>query len=219
MTTTTLDRTKYLYPEERRGLMAMLADEAILARAKGHKLPIRDEMAIKLCFMGGVRASETVALDIRDVLLVHGRPPRLVVRHGKGDKRREVPLPKALKKPLEEYLAWLERAGFRTDPEAPLFPSRAGGRMTRSALWRRWAAALERAGLEHRPLHSTRHTCGVTVYRSSKDLLLVQRLLGHARPGTTAIYASVLDEDVQAAQDAAWDDGEGEDREARRCPP
>ena len=210
MTTPTLDRTKYLLPDERQGLMAMLADEAILARAKGHKLPVRDEMAFKVSFQGGVRASETVALDIRDVLLIHGRPPRLVVRNGKGGKRREIPLPKSLRKPLEEYIEWLGLAGFRTDPGAPLFPSRAGGRMTRSALWRRWAAALERAGLEHRPLHSTRHTCGVTVYRSSKDLLLVQRLLGHARPGTTAIYASVLDEDVQAAQDAAWDDDDGE---------
>ena len=206
MTTTTLDTNKYLLPDERRSLMAMLADEAILARAKGHKLPVRDEMAIKVSFPGGVRASETVALDIRDVLLVHGRPPRLVVRHGKGDKRREVPLPKTLRKPLEEYIEWLGHAGFRTDPDAPLFPSRTGTRMTRSALWRRWAAVLERAGIEHRPLHATRHTTGVTVYRATKDLLLVQRLLGHAQPGTTAIYASVLDEDVEAAQDAAWDD-------------
>jgi site-specific recombinase XerD len=39
---------------------------------------------------------------------------------------------------------------------------------------------------------------------ATKDLRLVQRLLGHSKVSTTAIYADVLDEDVAAAQDAAW---------------
>jgi len=49
-----------------------------------------------------------------------------------------------------------------------------------------------------------RHTTGLTVYRATKDLRLVQRLLGHSKVSTTAIYADVLDEDVAAAQNAAW---------------
>jgi site-specific recombinase XerD len=38
----------------------------------------------------------------------------------------------------------------------------------------------------------------------SYRLRLVQRLLGHSKVSTTAIYADVLDEDVAAAQDVAW---------------
>ena len=50
-----------------------------------------------------------------------------------------------------------------------------------------------------------RHTTALTVYRATKDLLrLVQRILGHFKVSTTAIHADVLDDDVAAAQDAAW---------------
>ena len=41
---------------------------------------------------------------------------------------------------------------------------------------------------------------------SSEDLRLVQRLLGHSKVTTTAIYADVLPEDVAAGQDVAWAD-------------
>ena len=50
----------------------------------------------------------------------------------------------------------------------------------------------------------SKFTAGTALYRATKDLLLVQRHLGHARPTTTAIYAGVLDEDVQKGVDEMW---------------
>ena len=201
---TTLDRHKYLTPDETARLLDLLDREAIVARARGHRLPVRDAMLIRLAIISGLRASELCALTIADLALVHGQPPRVHVRCGKGGKARDVPLPTVLRRPLKEYLAWMRNAGYETDGDAPLLPGRTGSPMTRSAAWKRWTAALDRAGIEHRPLHAGRHTTALTVYRATKDLRLVQRLLGHSKVSTTAIYADVLDEDVAAAQDVAW---------------
>ena len=204
---TTLDRRKYLNPEETSKLLDMLDREAIVARERGHRLPVRDEMLIRLAIMSGLRASELGALVVGDLTIARGQPPRVRVRHGKGDKARDVPLPRALRKPLVEYFAWMKIAGYDTGAEAPLFPGRTGRPMSSSAIWKRWTAALDRAGIEHRPLHASRHTTGLTVYRATKDLRLVQRLLGHSKVTTTAVYADVLPEDVAAGQDAAWSTG------------
>lgn len=51
-------------------------------------------------------------------------------------------------------------------------------------------------------LRATRHTCGTMLYRATKDLRLVQKHLGHARPTTTAIYADVLEEEDEEDDDA-----------------
>ena len=203
---TVLDRLKFLEPWEMKKLLDMLDAEAIVAKARGLRLPVRDAMLILFAIMSGLRASELCALVIADLTLARGHPPRVRVRHGKGDKARDVPLPSSLRKKLQGYLAWLKTAGFRTDRDAPLFPGRTGTPMTRSAVWKRWTKALARAGIEHRPLHASRHTTGLTVYRATKDLRLVQRLLGHSKVTTTAIYADVLPEDVAAGQDVAWAD-------------
>ncbi len=200
----TLDRRKYLNPEETTKLLDMLDREAIVARERGQRLPVRDEMLIRLAIMSGLRASELGALVVGDLTLHRGQPPRVHVRHGKGDKARDVPLPGTLRKTLVEYIAWMKNAGYAADADAPLFPGRTGKPMSRSAIWKRWTAALDRAGIEHRPLHASRHTTGLTVYRATKDLRLVQRLLGHSKVTTTSIYADILPEDVAAGQDAAW---------------
>jgi integrase/recombinase XerD len=199
-----LDRTKYLRPDEVQRLLAHLDREAIIARARGHRLPVRDEAMFKVGLVSGYRASDLAGLKVSDLHLGRGAP-LLVARKTKGGKRHEVSLPSALKADLRAYLAWMGHAGLSTDPEAPLFPSRTGSPLTRSAVWRRWKAALDGAQLPlDRPLHASRHTCGVLLYRTTKDLRLVQRHLGHARPSTTAIYADVLPEDVEAGVDATW---------------
>ena len=102
---TTLDRHKYLTPDETARLLDLLDREAIVARARGHRLPVRDAMLIRLAIISGLRASELCALTVADLALVHGQPPRVRVRVrcGKGGKARDVPLPTSLRKPLKVY--------------------------------------------------------------------------------------------------------------------
>jgi len=200
-----LDRRKYLRPDEVEALLGSTENAAILARARGHRVPVRDHALFTVALSGGLRASELADLDRGDLHLGRGLC-HLFVRKGKGGKSREVALPRALKPFLNEYLAWMESAGLSTESTAPLFPGRTGQRMTRCGIWRRWKAALAAAGLPgDRPLHATRHTAAVMLYRATRDLRLVQKQLGHSSVTTTQIYADVLPEDVQAGVDAAWE--------------
>lgn len=59
----------------------------------------------------------------------------------------------------------------------------------------------ERIGLpEHkRHPHALRHTCGTELYRQTKDLRLVQTVLGHSSPQVTQIYARLSGADVEDA--------------------
>ncbi len=199
-----LDRTKYLVPDEVVKLLDHLDREAIVGRARGHRLPVRDAFAIRLALCSGARASELAALKIGDVTLAPGGPPRIAIRRGKGGRSREVILPAAMRSVIKEHLAWLGSAGLGTDADAPLLPGRDGKPMKRGGLFKRWSAALRRAEIPHRPLHASRHTCGLTLYRDSRDLLLVKKVLGHSKTATTEIYSDLLDSDVAEAMDRAF---------------
>ena len=48
-------------------------------------------------------------------------------------------------------------------------------------------------------LHQLRHRFGTETYRYKRDLRMVQDLLGHADPATTAGYAAYLNVDAAAA--------------------
>lgn len=201
-----LTRRQYLRPEERDALLRHLEDQAIVARARGHRVAVRDHALFTIALSSGLRASELTDLDIGD-LQVSRSELRLSCRRLKrrgGPADDEVVLPKVLRGQMQEYLHWLRNAGLGASDDAPLFPGRTGERMTRWGVWKRWKHNLEAAKISHRPLHAARHTAGTALYRATKDLLLVQRHLGHARPTTTAIYAGVMDEDVQKGVDAMW---------------
>ncbi len=83
-------------------------------------------------------------------------------------------------------------------------------RLSRDGLRRIVNGYLEQAGLRNKinidgeairlSNHALRHTFATQVYGKTKDLLLVQRSLGHANPRTTAKYAHVNDDLVAAAE-------------------
>lgn len=69
--------------------------------------------------------------------------------------------------------------------------------------WRRkWAAALNRAGISDFRYHDLRHTAGSRITRGS-NLKVAQRMLGHSNIVTTSRYAHAHDEDVRAGLLAA----------------
>jgi len=162
----------------------------------------RDWAIIHLALDTGLRVSEICALKIRD-LLIESDYPVVVVRNGKGDKKRGVMIGKSLQRLLSSFLAWKQNAGESSDPNAYLFLSnRGGGRpLTRTAVYRIFKQKAQTAGLPSRfSIHSCRHTYASRLYRASAyNLRLVQKQLGHASVQTTQIYADVFDEDAHLA--------------------
>jgi len=132
----------------------------------------------------GLRASEAVALEWSDVDLP-GR--RLVVRAGKGGKRRTV----ALTERCAEALAALAPA-----PSGRVFP------WTRQQADYYLRRLCDRAGVTCRGMHALRHSCGTRLYQASRDLVLVARHLGHSTTRPTEGYTHLAAEDYARAVEA-----------------
>ncbi len=73
--------------------------------------------------------------------------------------------------------------------------------MTPSAIQKVFKRYAKRAGLPPRySIHSLRHTYATILYKASGyNLRLVQQQLGHSSPNTTAVYASVVNADLEEA--------------------
>jgi integrase len=162
--------------------------------------PVRDWAILHVALDTGLRVSEICALELRDVILDGGHPA-LIVRDGKGGKKRGVKLGSALCDHLAAFVAWKRKVDESLAPAAPLFVSCRGGALTRTAVYRIFRASADGAGIPRRfSIHSCRHTYASMLYRASNfNLRLVQKQLGHRSIQTTQIYADVLDEDAVVA--------------------
>jgi len=193
----------FMSPEQVLALKEHCRKMARLADADARRNPIRDWAILHVALDAGLRVSEICDLRIRDVILDNGSAS-LIVRNGKGNKKRGVKIGKALRDHLEEFIIWKERSGEPTAVRAPLFISpRSGKALTRTAVYRIFKANASHVGIPTRfSIHSCRHTYASLLYRASKyNIRLVQKQLGHSSIQTTQIYADVLSSDAAVAVD------------------
>jgi len=149
------------------------------------------DYALILCMShAGLRVSEACALRWDDIADQH-----LLVRKGKGDKQRYVPLHPRLKSALAALRLF---AILRSQ----VFPGRTlDKRLTSRAaelIVERLCAQMGIAREKAHP-HTLRHTFATNVLRKSGNLLKVQRLLGHASVKTTEIYTHLVFDDLAEA--------------------
>lgn len=95
---------------------------------------------------------------------------------GKGDKEREIPI---TGKPLETLIDYLKTHDFDT-----VFP------ISYHLLWRKIRETGRKLGIDIHP-HKLRHTAATMALQAGAELRVIQELLGHASPITTARYAKV----------------------------
>ncbi len=157
---------------------------------------LRDAALLELLYGTGLRVSEVCALVLGDVDRQRYDTPMLLVRHGKGDKSREVPLGGAADRALAAYLATRRGAGA----DEPMFTNRDGTALsTRSVqrMVRRWST---QGGVAARATpHSMRHSYATHLLDAGVDLRSIQELLGHASLSTTQKYTAVDAEGLLAA--------------------
>ena len=158
----------------------------------------RDRAIVTLLLYTALRLQEVVALDVDDVS-ISARKGMLVVRSGKGDAYREVPLNASSRKAVDE---WLKDRGKPTGAdERGLFVGPRGLRLTPRSVDRVVRGVADRAGLEL-SAHVLRHTCVTNLARAGNDLVLVAELAGHRRLETTRRYSLPSAADRQAAMEA-----------------
>ena len=190
----------FLSPDQVQALKTYCQRIAADPSPDGRTDPARDWAILHVALDSGLRVSEICALQIRDVILDHAHAS-LIVRDGKGHKKRGVRIGSALRAHLVEFIAWKESVGQSTVGRAPLFVSSRGGPLTRTAVYRIFRKHADAVGVPKRfSIHSCRHTYASLLYRASDyNLRLVQKQLGHRSIQTTQIYADVLSEDAALA--------------------
>ena len=155
---------------------------------------VRLACLVELLYATGLRVSELVALPASAAR----RDERVIVVRGKGNKERLVPLNKAAKRAMTDYLAQLALLrGASGAASKWLFPSFGEtGHLTRQHFARELKALAAAADLRPSQLspHVLRHAFASHLLHNGADLRVVQTLLGHADISTTQIYTHVLEE-------------------------
>jgi integrase/recombinase XerD len=160
----------------------------------GDPIGLRDRALLEVMYGCGLRASETVGLDVNEVDLRRG----FVRPHGKGNKERIVPLGREAAGAVTRYL----RAGrpelIGSRPEARLFVNFRGGQLTRQGLYKIIRRHATDVGLQDRMSpHTLRHSFATHLLSGGCDLRSVQEMLGHADVATTQLYTHLSGERIK----------------------
>jgi integrase/recombinase XerD len=170
---------EFLSPEETEAIITS-TDKTTFS---GH----RDYVMFMTLYNTGARVSEIIRLQVNDVCV---NDKAFIIIHGKGRKRRSVPLWKSTVKHMKEWIFRLS-----SDDNAPAFPNRNGRPLTRSGVEYRLGLAIKSASerlpeLRNRKItpHTMRHTTAMHLLQSGVDITVIALWLGHESPATTHMY-------------------------------
>lgn len=151
----------------------------------------KHRLLLALSYGAGLRVSETVRLQIRDIdwdrNMIH-------LHRAKGNKDRMTILPEKIKLELRHFL-------FGMEPENYVFESNRGGRLTERTAQNIFEQAVQRARIwKDVSFHSLRHSFATHLLENGTDIRFVQELLGHADLKTTMRYTHVTHSMLQKIQ-------------------
>lgn len=160
---------------------------------------IRDQAIASLLFYTGLRIGECAALNQDDVL-ISARKGTVIVRQGKRDSYREIPLNVNARIALDAWIVNRKEMFPAVDNEA-FFLNRRGGRLSARAI----DMVLRKLSAEadvNLSAHILRHTCITNLVRNGTDLVLVAEIAGHRRLETTQRYSLPTEQDRREAMES-----------------
>lgn len=134
----------------------------------------RDKLLIKILYYEGLRRTELTRIQKRDINLNKGT----MLVHGKGEKQRIIPIHPKLKPEIEKYIESLD---FKEDL-FPLVPRSANDILHKYS---------KQIGIHIYP-HLMRHTFSAHLYKETKNIWLISKMLGHSKIETTVKYLRSL---------------------------
>ncbi|MDO8434637.1 MAG: tyrosine recombinase XerC [Candidatus Binatus sp.] len=147
---------------------------------------LRDRAIFETLYSSGLRVSELVGLDWRDINEEVGM---VMVRAGKGNKDRLVPLGEPA---LDALLAWRRAMPIAWEPDGPVIVNLRGTRLTTRSVEKILQQRIVDSGLTagFTP-HGLRHCFATHMLSNGADLRSIQEMLGHASLATTQRYTHV----------------------------
>ena len=178
--------------------IAQLFKAASISNARHYKevLADRDRAMLAIFYGCGLRRSEGIALDIKDL---NFDTRILHVRKGKGYKERLVPVPVANLKYLQRWV-FDSRPAFLKNSETAFFLSQRGQRITGQSMLLRLKSLIlrtENPELTGREigLHTLRHAIATHLLEAGMELESISRFLGHSSLESTQVYTHLITED------------------------
>jgi len=154
----------------------------------------RDKAILSLAYGAGVRRTEIENLNVQDVQLNVGI---LIIRNGKNDKRREIPLSNAIISDLKDYLLNERHTYFKNKETArteAFLINNKGKKMQGDHVNERLKELIQKTNdteliSKDITLHCLRHAITVHLLDNGASIEFVRDFLGHSEIDTTHIYA------------------------------
>ena len=148
----------------------------------------------------GLRRSEGVNLDVKDVLL---KEKLVFVRSGKGNRERYVPMGASVREDLENYIYGTREKllSCKENNESALFVSIKAKRLCGGQLLGCIHKLTQTARIQKSVgLHTLRHSIATHLLQSGMTLEEVSRFLGHSSLESTQIYTHIANEQETGIQ-------------------
>ena len=154
----------------------------------------RDKAILSIAYGCGARRHEIETLNVSDVQLSKGI---LIVRTGKNDKRREIPLTDNIIADLKDYLINERGIYFKDNSDTrteSFLVNNKGKRMQGDHINERLKELIEKVGSEEMTskkitLHCLRHTIATHLLDNGADIEYVRDFLGHSEIDTVNVYS------------------------------
>jgi len=165
----------------------VLTQSEIKTLYKTAQTPV-ETIILHLCYGCGLRRSEVLNLDTKDIDL---DKKLLYVRKGKNKKRRVMPLTESI---IKDFAKYIEINTFFNKISEPFLVSQQGKRMSGSTIYRTFKLLLKRTqNIEPNNycLHSLRHSIATHLLENDMTVEMVRDFLGHSQLSTTQIYTRI----------------------------
>ena len=158
-------------------------------------LGYRDRTILELLYATGIRAGECCKLSVNDI---NFKTKTVLIREGKGQKDRVVPVNETGLKFLRNYIENIRQTLVKQQSGDTLILSCNGNIIAPNHFTEILKPHFQSARLKKKlSAHSFRHTCATHLIQSGMPLRHVQELLGHSKLNTTAKYLQLTIKDLQ----------------------
>ena len=154
---------------------------------------IRDKAMLELMYATGIRVSELIALNVKDVNLSSGN-----IRCFSKNRERFIPMYPYAMSILRQYMDQVRPVMISSSENEALFVNMSGERMSRQGFWKIIKLYQNKAKIKKDITpHMLRHSFAAHLLENGADLRSVQKMLGHSDISSTLFYTQLVPNSIR----------------------